>query len=100
LRSAFDVPPLSEISDLRLSREEGKTYLDEADQFYADPEGFIKKMAQLPQRLVFFDVLTPRLDLLRARYEEVCISEMSAYSSAHGFSTRGFMMTGGEKEMS
>jgi hypothetical protein len=100
LRSAVNVSLLSEISNLRLSREERKTYLDEADQFYADPEGFIKKMAHLPQRLVFFDVLTPRLDLLRKRYNEVCIPEITADASAHGSSTRGSMMTRGGKEMS
>ena len=56
----------------RLSKEERKTYLDEADRFYADPEGFVKQLTSRPQRLVFFDSLAPKLERLRDRYTEVC----------------------------
>ena len=45
--------------------------MDEADQFYADPEGFLKEIKVLPQRLVFFGSLTPKLELVRVRYLEV-----------------------------
>ena len=68
-------PPLTYISQFldlrRLSREERKTYMDEADQFYADPEGFLRRIKVLPQRLVFFDSLAPKLELVRQRYLEV-----------------------------
>jgi phosphatidylinositol glycan class B len=68
-------PPLTYIlleRDLRsLSREERKTYLDEADRFYADPEEFLRGVNALPQRLVFFDSLTPKLELLQQQYLEV-----------------------------
>jgi len=62
---------------LRLSREERKSYLDEADRFYQDPEGFIQGIPELPQRLVFFDSLAPRLEGIRPRYLEVILPEGS-----------------------
>jgi len=62
---------------LRLSREERKSYLDEADRFYQDPEGFIKAMPDLPQRLVFFESLALRLEGIRAKYVEVILPEGS-----------------------
>jgi len=60
------------INNSSLSKEDRKIYLDEADQFYADPGGFLKKLSARPQRLVFFDSLSPKLGLLRDAYVEVC----------------------------
>jgi len=58
--------------DGRLSREERVGYMDEADRFYADPEGFIVRMlSKLPQRLVFFGSLRPNLDMIQDKYREV-----------------------------
>ena len=46
--------------------------MDEADRFYADPEGFIVQLlSKLPQRLVFFDTLSANLDIIRDKYREV-----------------------------
>lgn len=87
----------------RLSREERKSYLDEADRFYADPEGFIKGIPELPQRLVFFDSLTPRLEGIRGRYLEVSphhLTHRLLTSSARDSLIRGFMMIGVGKGMS
>ena len=61
----------------RLPREERKSYLDEADRFYQDPEGFIKGFPDLPQRLVFFESLALRLEGIRAKYVEVILPEGS-----------------------
>jgi hypothetical protein len=58
-----------------LSREERVGYMDEADRFYADPEGFIIRMlSKLPQRLVFFGSLRPNLDIIQDKYREVMTS--------------------------
>jgi len=60
--------------DGRLSREERVGYMDEADRFYADPEGFIVGMlSKLPQRLVFFGSLRANLDVIQDKYREVYI---------------------------
>ena len=56
-------------SDFRLSKEERRHYVDEADRFYADPKTFLKTLAQ-PQRLVFFNALTASLELWKDRYRE------------------------------
>jgi phosphatidylinositol glycan class B len=67
-------PLIKQVLIFRLSREERETYLDEADQFYADPDGFMKRsITTLPQRLVFFDVLTPKLEGYRGQYQEVLL---------------------------
>ena len=60
------------IAYCRLSPEERKTYLDEADLFYQDTEGFLKRIT-LPQRLVFFDSLIPKLSSTRDAYFEVIL---------------------------
>jgi hypothetical protein len=58
-----------------LSIEERAGYMDEADRFYADPEGFIIRMlSKLPQRLVFFGSLRPNLDIIEDKYREVMTS--------------------------
>lgn len=84
-----------------MSRQERESYLDEADRFYADPEGFVKGMTELPQRLVFFDSLTLRLEGIRARYLEVSIPHISVTDcSARDSSIPDFMTTGGGGGMS
>jgi hypothetical protein len=79
----------------RLSREERKTYLDEADRFYGDPEGFLRNIKTLPQRMVFFDSLTPKLELIRDQYWEVCRLKFQANFSVRDSLIQSFMMTGG-----
>jgi hypothetical protein len=54
----------------RLSKEERRGYIDEADQFYADPEGFLKRM-KLPQRLVFYESWVDNLEDYKDKYREV-----------------------------
>ena len=57
-------------------------------------------MKSLPQRLVFFDCLTPKLDGIRERYLEVCPSHLfSDVPSVRDFLIRDFMMIGGDMEM-
>ena len=54
--------------------------MDEADRFYADPEGFIVKLlSKLPQRLVFFDTLSANLDVIRDKYREVISTHIYTY---------------------
>ena len=64
-------PPSQNETHYSLSKDERKSYLDEADRFYVDPEKFLKQLTALPQRLVFFASLSPNLDLLLDRYHEV-----------------------------
>jgi len=69
--------------------------MDEADRFYADPEGFLRGIKVLPQRLVFFDSLTPKLELLRQRYWEVSPYYFASLFSVRDFLIQDFMMIGG-----
>jgi phosphatidylinositol glycan class B len=71
--------PTSDLRGVRLPREEREAYLDEADRFYEDPEEFIRGIVSLPQRLVFFDSLTPKLGGIRERYREVPIPHCEGF---------------------
>lgn len=92
-------PPLtlfpSEYADGRLTREERKAYLDEADQFYENPEEFLKRITALPQRLVFFDSLSPNLESQQNRYQEVVILAGKADISVLDSLIPWFMTIGG-----
>ena len=89
--------------DDRLSREERAGYKDEADLFYADPEGFILRhlLPRLPQRLVFFNTLRPNLDIIQDKYREVHPHHTvsGADGSVRGFLIHGFMMIGDDGGM-
>jgi len=60
-----------DVSNSRLSKEERKSYIDEADRFYADPQKFLNSITRWPDRLVFFDSLTKELDQYKEIYHEV-----------------------------
>lgn len=98
-------PPFLSAED-RLSREERVGYLDQADRFYADPEGFIVRqlLPRLPQRLVFFNTLRPNLDIIQDKYREVKTLFLTHFGgssdgSVQGSLIRGFMMIGGDGGM-
>jgi len=42
-----------------------------------DPEGFLRTITVLPDRLVFFDSLSPRLREWKGRYREVLSFEVA-----------------------
>jgi hypothetical protein len=95
-------------AESRLSREERTGYMDEADRFYADPEGFIVQLlSKLPQRLVFFDTLSANLDIIRDKYREV-IHTYNIHTIVFGMASDGsvpdflipiFMMIGAGEGM-
>ena len=68
------------VSNSRLSKEERKSYVDEADRFYADPQTFLKSIKTWPDRLIFFDSLTKDLEQYKEKYREVhlycCITDV------------------------